>query len=115
MKSTKSDSKMQVSKLGGFSLREGAIRVLENMPRPKGTSFIAKLDIKPNEQTVVPLGSFSEKNQPKGFMVKVNPDPKPDNSVVTEVTYHGGKSTYVFDFHIANFGSRVVHAELWQL
>jgi hypothetical protein len=115
MKSTKSDGKKQVLKLDGLSLRENASRVLKNIPRPKNTSFIARLEVKPNEQTVIPLGSFTAKNQPKGFLIEMDPDPNPNDSIVTEVTYHGGKLTNVFDFHIANFGSRTVHAEVWQL
>ena len=82
---------------------------------PKNAVSITKLEVKPSNQQRVPLGSFTEENSPKGFLVELNPDPMPTDSVVTEVTTLGAHGRFTLYLHVANYGTEPVNAEIWQL
>jgi hypothetical protein len=88
---------------------------MQTTRHPKNAVFIEKLLVKPTDQRQIPLGSFTEENAPKGFLVEVDPDPTPVNSVVTEVTSMGGHNRYTLFLHVANHGTKPAHVEVWRL
>ena len=87
----------------------------KGISHPKNAVSIEKLEIKPSNQRRIPLGSFTEENTPKGFLVELDPDPVPTDSVVTEVTKLGAHGRYTLYLHVANFGTESVNAEIWRL
>lgn len=89
--------------------------LLKDAPHSRNACFIQKLTLKPAEQRRIPLGSFTEDLPPKGFLIEVNPDPKPANSVVTKVASIGSATEYSLFLDIANFGLKSFAAEIWQL
>ena len=86
-----------------------------DIARPKNAISIERLEIKPSNQQRVPLGSFTEANSPKGFLVELDPDPIPTDSVVTEVTKLGAHGRYTLYLLVANYGTESVQAEVWRL
>ncbi|HSX05668.1 MAG TPA: hypothetical protein VLF69_04325 [Candidatus Saccharimonadales bacterium] len=82
---------------------------------PKHATFIEKLQIKPHEQRRIPLGSFTEENQPKGFLVQVDPDPAPFDSIVSEVVSLSASNRFTLFMQVANYGAKSVNAEIWRL
>jgi hypothetical protein len=67
------------------------------------------------EQQRIALGDFTKASPPKGFSVELTPDPNPAGSVITEITSLGTAKHYKLVLHIANYGTKVVTAEVWQL
>jgi hypothetical protein len=110
--SMKNDTSDLSSKL---SISDTADDLIKDVPRPKNAIFIERLIIKPTEQKRIPLGSFTEEKTPKGFLVEIDPDPSPLNSVVTNVITLGDSRRYSLHLNIANFSSKSVHAEVWRL
>jgi len=74
-----------------------------------------QLDVAPNSQYRLLLGSFNEENAPKGFLVEIDPDPSPANSIITEVTSLWGGNRYTLFLDVSNFSSKVAHAQIWRL
>jgi hypothetical protein len=101
--------------LADFALQHRSSHLAKDRPRPKDAVFIIELTIKPRSQRRVPLGSFTEKNSPRGFLVEIDPDPSPADSVVTEVTSLNGGNRRTLFLEVANFSSRVAHAQIWRL
>jgi len=89
--------------------------LMKEIPRPKNAISIEKLEVQPSNQRQVPLGSFTDANSPKGFLVEINPDPVPNDSVVTKVTTLGDHGRYTLYLYVANYGTEPVHAEVWRL
>lgn len=92
-----------------------ATRLISDLPRPKRSSLIERIELKPTEQHRISLGSFKEGNPPKGFSVEITPDPSPAGSVLTEVTSLGTTKQYKLILHITNYGVKTVSAEVWEL
>lgn len=76
---------------------------------------IEKLKVRPGQQSHVHLGNFTHTQPPKGFVVELNPDPFPDDSVVTKVLSADAGKKYSLTLHIANYGASTVTAEIQQL
>ena len=74
-----------------------------------------EIEVMPEEQQRIPLGSFGGKDEPKGFSIGITPEPDPTDSVVTAVTTLGTASRYEFVLHVANYGGKPVTAKVWQL
>lgn len=89
--------------------------LLKDASQLRNAYFIQKLMLKPAEQRRIPLGSFTEDLPPKGFLIEIDPDPKPDNSVVTKVASIGSSLKYSLFLDIANYGLKPLAAEIWQL
>jgi|GEM_PF-1732503 len=92
-----------------------AKRIPEDIPRPKDAIFIRRLEIKPKGQIRTPLGSFATDSEPKGFLVEVDPDPAPANSVTTKITSLESGPYYSLHLHIANASPKTVQADVWRL
>jgi hypothetical protein len=103
------------SPFNDFNLATTPTHFMQTTRHPKNAVFIEKLLVKPTDQRQIPLGSFTEENAPKGFLVEVDPDPTPVNSVVTEVTSMGGHNRYTLFLHVANHGTKPAHVEVWRL
>jgi hypothetical protein len=88
---------------------------MRDIPRPRDAISIEKLEVKPSNQRQIPLGSFTDETSPKGFLVEINPDPVPNDSVVTRVTTLGDHGRYTLYLLVANYGTEPVHAEVWRL
>ena len=80
----------------------------------KGAKPIAEILVKAKQQPRIPLGTYTVANPPKGFEVHLSPDPEPE-TIVTQITSlkRGDENRLVL--HIANYGSKPVTAEVWQL
>jgi hypothetical protein len=98
-----------------FDLDLGATHLIVDAPRHKQASLIEKIEINPNEQRRISLGSFTEYKPPRGFSIELSPDPNPAGSVLTEVTSLGTSKRYKLVLHIANFGTKTVNATVWKL
>jgi hypothetical protein len=77
--------------------------------------FIGQLDIKPQEQRRIPLGSFTELNTPKGFLVEVSPDPAPSDSITSEVVNMSAANRHTLFMQVTNYGKKTVKADIWRL
>lgn len=116
MNSRRTVGKARLSTNDRFGTYESAGSIIKDIPRPKSASFIRRLEVEPSEQERIPLGNFTDNSEPKGFLVEIDPDPSPADSVVTKVTsLVGGADRYSLHLHIANFGLRKITAEVWQL
>lgn len=76
---------------------------------------VAEMEVKPNEQPHMSLGTYSEAVPPKGFVVAINPDPESAESVVTQIMQVGSKKNYELVLHIANYSNQTVSAEVRRL
>jgi len=76
---------------------------------------IKKLELMPTQQASIPLGKYDQSHIPKGFCVVIDPDPEPENSVVTRVLPTGDPYKYTLTLIVANFGSRAVTVKVWRL
>ena len=75
---------------------------------------IGIIEVKEREQSHVSLGDYSASHPPKGFAIRITPDPEPD-AIVTQITRLENDKEYELVLHIANYGDRTVSAEVWQL
>ena len=103
------------SPFNDFDLDLNATRLISDVPRHGRASFLEKIEIKPGQQQRIVLGHFTEGKPPKGFSVEFAPDPNPAGSVLTEVTSLGTSRRYKLILLVANYGTRAVVAEVWQL
>ena len=115
MKNTKPKDQPTLSPNNGLGPQASAKRIAKNMPRPKDAILVRKLEVKPSEQIGTRLGSFTVQGEPKGFLIEMDPDPSPLDSVVAEITSQRSGTRSNFHLHIANSSSRAVHAEVWRL
>jgi hypothetical protein len=81
---------------------------------PKGLHPIGEIEIMPKEQPHISLGNYTPANRPKGFAIRIHPDPELD-SIVTQITSLGDNNKYELVLHIANYGDAQVSAEVWRL
>lgn len=98
-----------------FDLGLNATHLISDTPRSKKASLIEKIELKPIDQRRISLGDFTADNPPKGFSIKVTPDPEPTGSVLTEVTSLGTSKRYKLVLHITNYSVRTISAEIWRL
>jgi hypothetical protein len=75
---------------------------------------IGEIEVKSNEQPHVSLGDYTSINPPKGFVIHISPSPEPD-AIVTQITSLGTDEKYELVLHIANYGSKAISAEVWQI
>jgi len=115
MSTKSSNSRIVKSPFNDSDLSTTSDYLLKPTPRPKNAISIEKLEVKPSNQRRIPLGSFTEANSPKGFLIELDPDPMPNDSVVTEVTTLGSHGRFTLYLHVANYGTESVHAEVWKL
>lgn len=114
-KQSDGDDLKEESPFNDFDLDMNATHLISDAPRPKQAKLIEKLEVKPSEQQRILLGNFTGDKPPKGFSVEVTPDPNPTGSLLTEVTSLGTPGRYKLIMHIANYGTKTVSAEVWQL
>jgi hypothetical protein len=103
------------SPFNGVDVSSNLTHLIRDISQPKNAVFIQSLKIKPGDQNKVPLGSFTDDNPPKGFLVEIDPDPMPANSVVTEVVSLGSHHRYTLYMQIANYSAKALNAEIWRL
>lgn len=115
MKNESTNGKTGLLTRGDIESSESSSPLMRDIPRPKSATFIDKLQVKAHEQKRIPLGSFIEETQPKGFLVEIDPDPSPANSVITEITSLGSGSRYTLYLLVSNFSSKAVSADIWRL
>lgn len=89
--------------------------LITDAPSSTRARFIEKVEVRPQQQSRIFLGSFTADNPPKGFSIELSPDPEPPGSVVTEVTNLGTSKKYELVLHVANYGNKSAVAEVWQL
>lgn len=77
--------------------------------------FVGKLEVKPQEQPSLLLGNFTSKQPAKGFSIQLDPDPNPAESIVIQITRLGTDKRYRLVLHVANYGTKTVHAEVWSI
>lgn len=82
----------------------------------KDAQLIGEIEVRPEEQPHISLGNYNytSSTQPKGFFIKINPNPETD-SIVTQITRLGASERYELVLHIANYGSTTISAEVWRL
>lgn len=76
--------------------------------------LIGEMEIRPGTQSHMSLGNFPPHRSPKGFCIKVDPDPEPDD-LITQTTRLDHKDKYELILHIANYGNKTLTAEVWQM
>lgn len=79
---------------------------------------IAIIEVKPHGNTRVPLGTFNLQHPPKGFVLEVNPDPDPPDSMVSKIVslLRGNRSKqYELMLFLENFGLRTTTVEVWEV
>lgn len=103
------------SPFNDFDLDLNATHLISDAPRHRRANFLEKVEVKPGEQQRILLGNFTGDNPPKGFSVEVAPDPNPAGSLLTEVTSLGTPRRYKLILLVANYGTRTIVAEVWQL
>lgn len=78
------------------------------------TKYVGSLTIEPGQQSKMSLGCFGPKPA-KGFSIEFNPESESSESVVTQITAIGSASHYELILHVANYGYRLIEAEVWQI
>jgi hypothetical protein len=78
-------------------------------------AFLGQLRVKPQDQERMILGTFTVKDNLKGFCIDVKPNPDPDDSVVTHIINAGTDDEYKLLLHIINYGSKTITASIRQL
>lgn len=76
--------------------------------------IIGEMEIRPGIQSHMSLGNFPHHYSPRGFCIKVDPDPEPDD-LVAQTTRLDHKNAYELILHVANYGDRTLTAEVWQM
>lgn len=76
--------------------------------------LIGELKVLPKEQPHLFLGRFTNSQPPKGFAIHLNPDPDPD-TIVTQINRMDRAKDYELVLYIANYGDRVITAQVWPL
>ncbi len=80
-----------------------------------GSQPVAEIEVKPNKQPHMSLGSFTDKAPPRGYVVELSPDPEPSESVVAQIVQVGSSEKFDLILHIANYGNRTISAEVHEL
>ena len=75
---------------------------------------ISEIEVKSKEQSHMSLGNYTSAHPPKGFAIHISSDPEPD-TIVTQITSLGTDKEYELVLHIANYGNKVISAEVWQI
>jgi hypothetical protein len=75
---------------------------------------IAEIEVSSKEQPHISLGNYTSANPPKGFAIHISPEPETE-TIVTQITRLGEDEEYELVLHIANYGSKAISAEVWQL
>ena len=75
---------------------------------------VAEIEVRPEEQSHISLGEYTSADPPNGFTIHISPDPEPD-AIVTKITRLGNDTQYELVLHIANYGSKTMSMEVWQL
>lgn len=79
------------------------------------TEPVGKLKVRPQAQSRMSLGIFSESKPPKGFSVEIHPDAAPDDSVVTEVVSLESRKQYELVLYVSNYGSKTIDVDVWRI
>lgn len=79
------------------------------------TKFVGKLKVHPYEQPTLTLGNYCQDYPAKGFVVQLKPTPIPTKSVLTRVTCQDIDDGYDLILHVANYGTKPVSVEVWQM
>lgn len=79
------------------------------------SSPIAEGKVKPRMHPSFLLGTFTADNPPRGFSIAIHPDPRPANSVVTQVARSGSDERYKLILRVTNNGARTVGVKIHQL
>jgi len=77
--------------------------------------FIGSMEVKPQTQPKMKLGTFSAGRPFKGFLVEISPDPDPSGAVVSQIINMGNEKHHDFVLQLSNYGSKTVKAKVWQL
>jgi hypothetical protein len=96
------------------TISKAKVKITSGSPRLESRP-IAEIEVKPNEQPHMSLGSFTDGNLPKGYVIELSPDPEPPESVVTQIMQVGTHENFDLILHIANYGNRTISAEVHQL
>lgn len=76
---------------------------------------VGKLMVKPQEQSRMSLGIFSDSKPARGFSVEIDPAAEQDDSVVTEVVSVELGRRYELVLHVSNYGSKTIHVDVMRL
>lgn len=79
------------------------------------TKYIGMLEVRPQQQSRVPLGTFGDENPAKGFSITLNGASDVADAIVTKVLSIGTPRRYELVLQIANNGSKSVTAEMWRM
>jgi hypothetical protein len=90
-------------------------RLLMQHPPTHPTTLISEVEIKPGEQTHVSLGNYDEQSTPKGFSLELNA-PVENADIIKQITkLEFNDNQYELVLHIANYSTKTISAEIWQL
>ena len=83
----------------------------------KNRSPIAIIEVEPHGSARVSLGTFTQQQPPKGFIVELNPDPEPPDSLVSKVVslLKGKSNQYELMLFLENFGLKTTTVEIWEV
>mgnify|MGYP007031181115 CR=1 FL=1 len=88
---------------------------MQEILKKNQTKAIDEVDVQPGKQPHISLGKFKNAYQPKGFSIHLTPDPD-DDAIATHVTsLQMDDETYELVLHIANYGNKTIHAEIWRM
>lgn len=88
---------------------------MNNLTETVKTDLLDTLNVEPGKQPRLKLGIFKKEHPPRGFTIKLNPDPEED-AIVTHVTsIEIDDNSYELVLHIANYGIETIRAEVWRM
>lgn len=77
--------------------------------------LLGEITIKPRNQGRMLLGSYAASDALRGFSIQLQPQPDPEDAVVTQISNAGTTQQYKLLLHIMNYGTKTVTATVWQL
>jgi len=100
---------------GGSSSPE-ASDLLKKYISKNHSELVGEIEVRPNEQTHMSLGTFQENNHPKGFTIEPLPAPPEDDAIVARIVrLHQADTEYELVLHVANYSSATIDVEIREL
>lgn len=106
---------MKKAKLQAISGGPDASHLITNEKAKEPSPAICTIDVKPTEQKSCFLGEYPRDAKLRGFSVEIDPEPDPENSVVTHVINMGDSKKHKLHLEIANFSNKRITATVREI
>ena len=98
------------------SLSPEASDLLKKYAGKSHSQLVGEIEVRPNEQTHMSLGTFQEDQHPKGFTIEPLPAPPEDDAIVARIVrLNQASAAYELVLHVANYSNTTIDVEIREL